>query len=112
MKLHPMHDAHACTAPAEARPWLWQLPPQQVRRLAAAPHARWLAVECGRVWLTATRRDLNGADDLWLSAGERQLLPAGTEWVAEGWPEARWTLLEPPQDGTRHNAGPARGAVP
>jgi hypothetical protein len=76
-------------------PWEWPLRRSQATRLAAAPVARWLQVTSGRVWLTESGAGPEG-DDVWLRAGERQLLPAGSEWVIEGWPEARVEVLEVP----------------
>jgi hypothetical protein len=78
-------------------PWLWHLGPRAVRRVSASRRARWLAVEQGRVWITRSQGD-QPAEDLWLQAGERLPLPPGSEWVAEGWPDARVALLEAPQD--------------
>ena len=80
-----------------AAPWQWRLSSRCVRRLDAAPALRWLAVEEGRVWLTRSQQSMDGAEDIWLSAGERLPLPAGSEWVAEGWPEAKVVVLEAPQ---------------
>jgi hypothetical protein len=76
-------------------PWESLLGPGQVARLAPAAVPRWLSVRCGRVWLT---RSGGGADtaDIWLRAGEVLALPAGSEWVAEAWPEARMALLQAP----------------
>jgi hypothetical protein len=77
------------------QPWEWTLPAGEATKLAAAPVARWLAVTEGRVWLTQSGAGPE-SPDVWLDAGERHRLPAGTEWVAEGWPEARVELLEAP----------------
>lgn len=77
-------------------PWLWTLPKAAARRLPRADSARWLSVAEGRVWLTRSGRALEPGDDIWLSAGEHLLLPAGTEWVVEGWPQARVAMLEAP----------------
>jgi len=63
------------------------LAPSRAARLASSAHARCLQVTSGRVWLTRSGAGLEG-DDVWLSAGDQMPLPAGTEWVAEGWPEA------------------------
>ena len=63
----------------------------QAVRLAPSARPRWLQVNAGRIWLTRSGAGLEG-DDIWLSAGERLQLPAGTEWVAEGWPEAQAEL--------------------
>lgn len=78
-------------------PWQWRLAPRQARRLPAAAHTRWLAVEAGRVWLTRSEQRLEPGQDHWLVAGERLPLPAGSEWVAEGWPEASVLVLEEPR---------------
>ncbi len=82
-------------------PWLWALDAHQAQRLRAAPAARWLAVEEGRVWLTRSQRALEPGEDVWLSAGQRLPLPAGSEWVVEGWPAAKVVVLEVPQDSAR-----------
>lgn len=80
----------------QSAPWEWALEPQAATRLPAAPAARWLLVTAGRVWLTRSGAGLEGGD-VWLQAGERHPLPAGSEWVLEGWPAARVALLEVPQ---------------
>jgi len=64
------------------------LAPSRALRLDRSTQPRCLKVTAGRVWLTRSGAGLEG-DDVWLSAGERLALPAGTEWVAEGWPEAQ-----------------------
>ena len=84
-------------------PWMWQLQPQQATTLAAEAMPRWLQVESGCVWLTRAN-GIAQADDIWLAAGESVALPAGSEWVLEGWPQARLSLLLQPQ------AVPARTA--
>jgi hypothetical protein len=68
------------------------LPRSQAARLAVGARPRCLKVTAGRVWLTRSGAGPEG-DDVWLSAGERMALPAGTEWVAEGWPEAQAELV-------------------
>ena len=73
-------------------------------RLAPSQQRRWLEVTAGRVWLTRSGAGLQG-DDVWLAAGERHPLPAGTEWVAEGWPEAQARLI-----GESASAGGSRPA--
>lgn len=77
-------------------PWEWHVAPGQATRIAAEGRARWLAVTAGRVWLTQTGTGAAGPD-IWLEAGARHRLPAGSEWVVEGWPQARVELLEAPQ---------------
>jgi len=88
-----MTKPHGKSSPG---PWQWQLSSQTVRRFKPAPGARWLAVEDGRVWLTRSQRELEAGEDVWLQAGDRHLLPPGSEWVAEGWPEASVLMLEAP----------------
>jgi len=84
--------------PGRPAPWLWTLPRAAARRLPQAASARWLAVTEGRVWLTRSGKRLQPGEDVWLSAGEHLLLPAGSDWVAEGWPQAQMAMLEAPQD--------------
>jgi hypothetical protein len=88
-------NPQAMTIQHQSRPWEWALDSAGATRLAPAPAARWLLVTDGRVWLTRTGAGLAGGD-IWLSAGERQVLPAGSEWVVEAWPQARVALLEAP----------------
>ena len=109
MSTTPMQERHVLCTSASARPWLWTLAPRRVQRLAPAGRARWLVLECGRVWLTRSAHSLQTGDDVWLAPGDRLLLPAGSEWVAEAWPEARWVLLEAPQraDGAGRAFGEA-----
>lgn len=76
-------------------PWEWPLDGRSATRLPATGMARWLTVTAGRVWLTRSGAGPFG-DDVWLAAGERHALPAGSEWVVEGWPAARVTVLEAP----------------
>lgn len=90
------------------QPWEWQLAAGQATTLQAAPLARWLVVTAGRVWLTQSGAG-PAAPDLWLEAGERHRLPAGSEWVAEGWPAARVELLEAPAGVSRARAGARTG---
>ena len=89
-----MTNDHDCAARA---PWQWCLTSRSARRVAPAAGLRWLAVEQGRVWLTRSQQSLDGADDIWLNAGDRLPLPPGSEWVAEGWPEAQVVLLQAPE---------------
>ena len=79
----------------QSAPWEWALDAADVVRLRAAPSLRWLLVSSGRVWLTRSGAGLAGGD-VWLQAGERHALPAGSEWVAEGWPQARVAVLQAP----------------
>ena len=79
-------------------PWEWSLCRARATRLAASALPRWLVVTAGRVWLTQGPQSGAGlhAAGVWLAAGERHALPAGSEWVAEGAPEARVAVLEAP----------------
>ena len=74
----------------------WQLPRGQVQRLAAAPAGRWLAVTAGRLWLTRSGAGPAREADVWVDAGARQWLPPRTDWVAEGWGDAAFLLLQAP----------------
>jgi len=85
--------AQAMMISNESSPWEWPLPRHQARRIAPARAPRWLAVRSGGVWITRSRDDFAPVEDVWLGPGETLLLPAGTEWVAEGRPEARVVLL-------------------
>ena len=85
-----MMNAHRTSAP-----WQWPLEPSTATRLAPAAGARWLLVSAGRVWLTESGAGPDG-DDVWLGAGETWPIPAGSEWVIEGWPQARVELLQAP----------------
>ena len=38
-------------------------------------------------------RGAEQSQDIWLTAGQSGLLPAGSVWVMEGWPQARLSLL-------------------
>ena len=84
-------------------PLAWPLAPRQAVTLAAdrAPRALW--VHAGRVWLT--RQDEHRTpEDIWLDAGQSQLLPAGTEWVAEAWPQACVSVVQTPPAALRRGA--------
>ena len=84
------------------------LPARSVFRLSSARSKRWLSVDEGRVWLTRSQHTLGAGEDVWLSAGQCLALPAGSEWVAEGWPEARVRILCAPRAGlgTAASRGP------
>lgn len=92
------------------QPWEWRLASGSAVRLAAAPVARWLAVTHGRVWLTRSGAGPEG-EDIWLDAGQRHAIPAGSDWVAEGWPEARIELLEAPVSVRAASSSPLRWRV-
>ncbi len=87
---------------AAGAPWEWALAPHAATRLPAAELTRWIEVGDGEVWLTGGRPDRQAAD-VWLQAGQRHVLPAGTEWVLEGWPQAHVRVLEAP--ASRRSAG-------
>ena len=96
-------------------PLAWPLAPRHAVTLAAdrAPRALW--VYEGRAWLT--RQAENGPpEDIWLDAGRSQLLPAGTEWVVEAWPQAFVSVVQAPpaavgRDATSFWALPWRRAA-
>lgn len=76
-------------------PPLWQTAPGQALKLPAVPSARWLRVREGELWVTADgRRGAPPPEDWWLVAGDCLRLPGGTAVLLEGWPVARFELLE------------------
>ncbi len=90
-----MNTRRMTTSHQTGAPWEWLLGAAQATRLAAVNRPRWVSVSEGRAWLTQSGAGPH-AGDVWLCAGERHLLPAGTEWVVEGWPQARVVVLEAP----------------
>ncbi|MCK7495609.1 MAG: DUF2917 domain-containing protein [Comamonadaceae bacterium] len=89
-----MFDSH------QTAPWEWFLAPASALRLPAAAQPRWLLVSAGRVWLTRSGAGPH-AEDVWLGPGERHELPAGSDWVLEGWPSAQVEVLEAPRPARR-----------
>lgn len=86
--------AAVCSRPSEP---LWSVPAGEVLRLPASPRGRWVRVREGRLWLTADARGPEfPAEDWWVVPGESLHLPAGVPVLAEGWPSARFELLEEP----------------
>jgi hypothetical protein len=76
---------------------LWRVAPGEARSLRIGPGPRTLQVHGGALWLTTNgTTDLPG-EDYWLEPGDALLLPSGAEIVVEGWPEASFQLLVPPQ---------------
>lgn len=75
-------------------PWAWSLVAGSARRIDAIGAPRWLRVDDGNVWLTATQGDLGEHPDVWLSGGESVRLPAASQWVIEGRGPARYTLMQ------------------
>src|SRR4030095_11233266 len=82
--------------------WKWTLARGMAMRVPATSRLRYLGVVEGRVWLTRSGSDDEAAPDVWLAAGDHAALPAGVDVVVEGWPDARFELLEAP---------PGRGGV-
>lgn len=66
-------------------------------RIEATAAARTLLVTRGRLWATRTDGGEDPSSDVWLAPGDRLLMPAGAEWVVEGWPGAAYTLSEAPR---------------
>ncbi len=74
---------------------VWQLAHGHARTLHAVRRTRWLEVVDGRLWVTACGRfGKSVPDDAWISPGEALEIPAGVAVVVEGWPQARFKLLE------------------
>ncbi len=94
---HPQHNA---TFPTAA----WELPQGQALRLTVGPGPRNLQVLQGRLWLTRQGTAGAAAEDIWLQSGDEMALESGSEWVAEGWPQARFHLLVPPSACVRRRA--------
>jgi hypothetical protein len=84
---------------ASAAPWA--LPVGQALRLSVGPGERWLQVRRGPLWLTRSQAlgASEASQDVVLRAGEGLALPAGSEWVIEGWggDAAVFELLVPPR---------------
>lgn len=76
---------------------LWHLGRGQSMRLDIGPGMRRLRLRDGRLWLTSKGAADAPPDDVWLRPGEDVVLPAGARIVAEGWPQASFELLVPPQ---------------
>ena len=76
---------------------LWRLGAGESMRLAIGPGMRHLRVREGRLWLTGEGNDDVAAEDLWLTPGQDVVLPEGSQVVAEGWPQASFELIVPPQ---------------
>lgn len=76
-------------------PWTWQLEARQATTLGAAGAPRWLRVDEGCLWVTATRSvDGTQVEDIWLAPGQSLALPSGSAWVLQAWPGARMSLLQ------------------
>jgi len=101
---HFLRSLIMSTEHQSGEPWEWTLAPSTALRVPATGRARWLLVTAGRAWLTKSGAGVTG-DDIWLAAGERHLLAPGSEWVAEGWPDARLALLEAPARRVSAGAG-------
>lgn len=91
------------------QPWAFQLARRQAVTLLPERAARWLRVDCGRVWITA-REGGPASDDIWLEAGQSLALPAGSAWVLEAWPEAQLSLLQAAPAAFRRASAPSQPA--
>lgn len=90
MRADLMTQSQQSNAPAGVR-----LDPGVALRLPAVQGPSWLNVVDGRVWLTRSAEAGEiGADDQWLEAGDRVVLMPGDNVVVEGWPCARFEVLE------------------
>jgi hypothetical protein len=86
---------------------VWRLGPGQSMQLEIGPGRRHLRVCEGRLWLTAQGTPEEPAEDVWLVPGDDVVLGSGARLVAEGWPQASFELIVPPQ-ATPDRAGQAR----
>ena len=80
----------------DSTPWVWALHHHAATTLAADSAPRWLRVDAGCLWATARQEAHRGSaapEDIWLRTGDSLALPAGSEWVLQGWPQARLSLL-------------------
>lgn len=76
---------------------VWRLGKGQSMQIDIGPGMRHLRVREGRLWLTGEGAADAPAEDLWLAPGEDVVLPSGAHIVAEGWPQASFELIVPPQ---------------
>ena len=76
---------------------VWRLGRGQSMRLDIGPGRRHLRVREGRLWLTGEGANDAPPEDVWLAPGEDVVLPSGARIVAEGWPQASFELIVPPQ---------------
>jgi hypothetical protein len=76
---------------------VWRLRKGQSLRLDIGPGTRRLRVREGRLWLTGEGASDAPPEDVWVSAGQDVVLASGTRIVAEGWPQASFELIVPPQ---------------
>ena len=76
---------------------LWHLGKGQSMQLEIGPGVRRLRMREGRLWLTGKGEPDEPAEDVWLAPGDDVLLPSGARLVAEGWPQASFELMVPPQ---------------
>jgi len=90
---HPMRASQQLAA---AESGVWTLCAGQALCLPVGPGARELHVTHGRVWLTRTATMAAPSEDVWLRTGDSLRLVSGSEWVIEGWGEAHFQLLVPP----------------
>lgn len=75
----------------------WELAAGEALRLPIGPGARKLLVTEGQLWLTRSGTLDAPSEDVWLEAGESLPLDDGSVWVVEGWSQASFQLLVPPQ---------------
>lgn len=76
---------------------LWQLRQGESMRLEIGPGVRRLRLRDGRLWLTGQGATDAPPEDVWLRPGDDVVLQPGAQVVAEGWPQASFELLVPPQ---------------
>lgn len=76
---------------------MWRLGKGQSLQLDIGPGMRRLRVREGRLWLTGAGALDAPPEDVWLVPGDDVMLPSGARLVAEGWPQASFELIVPPQ---------------
>lgn len=77
--------------------------------LSAASVDRLLRVTDGRVWITASSKEMGALpSDVWLDAGESYRVAAGVESVIESWPSAKLEILSASAVKSTSRKAPAR----
>lgn len=85
------------TSTQQSTDTLWHLGRGESIRLDIGPGERQLRLRAGRLWLTSQGNTDAPPDDVWLEPGDDVVLRDGSQVVAEGWPQASFELVVPPQ---------------
>ncbi len=90
-------DASLMSSAQQSEGAVWRLGKGQSMQLEIGPGTRHLRLREGRLWLTAQGAPDAPAEDVWLAPGDAVVLASGARFVAEGWPQASFELIVPPQ---------------